>query len=305
MKYPTADRFRTALEDRLRRQAREGGLPLTRLRKDVVFDRLLARLLIAAPERWILKGGLALDYRLGDRARTTKDMDLGRQDDTATATADLMAAAALDLGDYFRYVIEQSDVLSGLHDGTAVRYRVHAELAGRTFEHVTVDIGFDAPTVYAVEFVRGRGLLDFADLESPLVPAIPLTYHVAEKVHAYTRSYSAGGRESTRVKDLVDLVLIATDRATTLTAGALRGALDDTFTRRATHRLPRAIPRPPQAWTVPYRKIATEVSLDTAIAAGHTCAVVFLDPVLTGTCAPWAVWQAEAMTWSADDLPAD
>jgi len=236
--YQTADRFRTALEDRLRRQAREGSLPLTRLRKDVVFDRLLARLLIAAPDRWLLKGGLALDYRLGNRARTTKDMDLGRQDDTAAATADLMAAA-LDLGDYFRYVIEQTDVLSDLHDGTAVRYRVHAELAGRTFEHVTVDIGFDAPTIYVVEFVRGHGLLDFADLESPLIPAIPLAYHVAEKVHAYTRSYSAEGRESTPVKDLVDLVLIATDKATTLTAGALRAALDDTFIRRDTHHLPK------------------------------------------------------------------
>jgi len=305
VKYPTADRFRTALEDRLRRQAREGGLPLTRLRKDVVFDRLLARLLIAAPERWLLKGGLALDYRLGDRARTTKDMDLGRQDDTATATADLMAAAALDLGDYFQYVIEQTDVLSRLQDGTAVRYRVHAELAGRTFEHVTVDVGFDAPTAYAVEFVRGRGLLDFADLESPLVPAIPLAYHVAEKVHAYTRSYSEGGRESTRVKDLVDLVLIATDKATTLTAGALRAALDDTFTRRDTHRLPQSIPRPPQAWTIPYRKIAGEVGLDTAIATGHTCTVAFLDPVLTDTCTSSAVWQTEAMTWSVNDHSAD
>lgn len=67
MRYPTAERFRAALEDRLRQQARTTSLPLVRLRKDVVFERLLARLLIAAPDRWILKGGLALDYRLGDR----------------------------------------------------------------------------------------------------------------------------------------------------------------------------------------------------------------------------------------------
>jgi len=77
MKYPTPDRFRTALEDRLRQSARARGLPIVRLRKEVVFERLLVRLLVAAPERWILKGGLAIDYRLGDRARTTKDLDLG------------------------------------------------------------------------------------------------------------------------------------------------------------------------------------------------------------------------------------
>ncbi|MBI2403732.1 MAG: hypothetical protein HYV20_13555 [Gemmatimonadetes bacterium] len=35
---------------------------------------------------------------------------------------------------------------------------------------------------------------------------IPLARHVAEKVHAYARTYGEG-RASTRVKDLVDLVL--------------------------------------------------------------------------------------------------
>jgi len=86
VKYPTPDRFRTALEDRLRARARDRQLPVARLRKEVVFDRLLARLLVVAPDRWILKGGLALDYRLGERARTTKDMDVGRQDTVEAST---------------------------------------------------------------------------------------------------------------------------------------------------------------------------------------------------------------------------
>lgn len=65
MKYATPGAFRTALEQRLLTAAREAGLPVVRLRKLVVFDRLLARLLIAAPDRWLLKGALALDLRLG------------------------------------------------------------------------------------------------------------------------------------------------------------------------------------------------------------------------------------------------
>jgi len=32
-----------------------------RLRKNVVFQRLLARQLAISPDRWILKGGLVLD----------------------------------------------------------------------------------------------------------------------------------------------------------------------------------------------------------------------------------------------------
>jgi hypothetical protein len=52
MRYPTATAFRRALEDRLNRRAP---------------TRLLARLLTISPDRWLLKGGLALDFRLSDR----------------------------------------------------------------------------------------------------------------------------------------------------------------------------------------------------------------------------------------------
>ena len=76
MKYATGTDFRRALETRLRTQSQRDGVPLARLRKFVAFDRLLARLLHAEPENWVLKGGLALQLRLGERARTTKDMDV-------------------------------------------------------------------------------------------------------------------------------------------------------------------------------------------------------------------------------------
>lgn len=73
MRYVTPGAFRTALERRLRDAARQTDVPLVRLRKLVVFERLLARLLLVAPDRWLLKGALALDLRLGARSRTTRD----------------------------------------------------------------------------------------------------------------------------------------------------------------------------------------------------------------------------------------
>ena len=97
MRYATANAFRTALEARLLARARETGVSIVRLRKTVVFDRLLARLLVVAPGRWHLKGALALDFRLGPGTRATKDMDLGRADDEAATTADFRAAQAVDL----------------------------------------------------------------------------------------------------------------------------------------------------------------------------------------------------------------
>ncbi len=76
MKYNSGAAFRRALEDRLRARSLQTGLPLVRLRKMIAFDRFLARLLLHQPDEWVLKGGLALQLRLGDSARTTKDIDM-------------------------------------------------------------------------------------------------------------------------------------------------------------------------------------------------------------------------------------
>jgi hypothetical protein len=65
MKYDNGSAFRRALEDRLRSMSIQTGMSLTRLRKMVAFDRYLARLLYYQPGCWILKGGFALQLRLG------------------------------------------------------------------------------------------------------------------------------------------------------------------------------------------------------------------------------------------------
>jgi hypothetical protein len=173
MRYVSAAAFRTALEQRLLNQSREAGTSLVRLRKTVVFDRLLARLMKVAPERWVLKGALALDFRLGARTRTTKDMDLARQDDEKAATADFISAQAVDLDDHFVFVIERGKNLGERTEG-AVRYHVRAELAGKVFEEVVVDVGFSDPLPEAVDRLQGPDLLSFADIEPVEVPAVPL-----------------------------------------------------------------------------------------------------------------------------------
>jgi hypothetical protein len=63
MKYTSAPAFRHALEQHINRVQQEHGLPHVRIRKLIVFDRFLARLLAASPEGWVLKGGVALGLR--------------------------------------------------------------------------------------------------------------------------------------------------------------------------------------------------------------------------------------------------
>ncbi len=293
MRYATAGAFRTALEQRLSSIADKTGVPLVRLRKLIVFDRLVARLTVAAPNRWVVKGAVALLFRIGPEFRTTKDMDLARQDNEEAATGDLIAAQSIDLGDHFAFAIERTKKLDSLSDATAVRYHVTAELAGRTFEDVTLDVGFGDPFIADPELVRGPDLLSFADIPPAEVPALPIEQHVAEKVHAYTRMY--GGQPSTRVKDLVDLVMISS--LFTFEAGRLRRALTATFGARATHDLPEGLPSPPTEWRIAYRKIAAEMHLDPDLSVGFQQVRDFLDPVLAGAIQASAHWDPTDRTW--------
>src|SRR5712692_10621166 len=111
MRYTSAAAFRQGLEAQIRLRSQRSGMSIVRLRKAVTFDRLLARLLEVAPDRWLLKRALALDFRLGAQARATMDMDLVRYDDADAATADLVATQDRDLGDYFVFSIERTDRL--------------------------------------------------------------------------------------------------------------------------------------------------------------------------------------------------
>jgi hypothetical protein len=72
---------------------------------------------------------------------------------------------------------------------------------------------------------------------------LPLPQHIAEKVHAYTRKYGASGCESTRPKDLVDILLIAGSEQ--LAAVSMREALEATFEQRDQQSLPSRLPAPP------------------------------------------------------------
>ena len=91
---------------------------MQRVRRQVAFDRLLARLFHAAQPRtlpWILKGGYAMELRI-KAARTTKDIDLTmrnafssseKKDDKKNLAVleKLQEAAAFRSDDFFVYTI--------------------------------------------------------------------------------------------------------------------------------------------------------------------------------------------------------
>jgi len=260
--YATTAAFRIALETRLKTTAQSEGVDLQRLRRQVSFDRLLARLFYSPDTPWLLKGGYAMELRLR-MARTTKDIDLSLPTNVASEwkgqiLEHLQIHAARDLKDFFVFAIGQPMMeLDAAPDGGA-RYPVTASLAGRVFTKFHLDIGMGDAVIPPTERLEGRNWLSFAGIDSVKFVAISKEQQFAEKLHAYTLPRPDG--INTRVKDVVDMALLL--QIGTLDRQLLRQAVDTTFALRNTHGLPDLLPEPPVLWEVPYRTLAAECGLD-------------------------------------------
>lgn len=146
MTYQTAAAFRRALETRLVAESTKTGTPLVRLRKLVAFDRFLARLLQAYPHDWLLKGGLALQLRMGEHARTTQDVDVLLTLPRAAVHNAVMHALSLDLADWFVFVVRPaSTALPGPTPDGGHRFFITALVDRRTFQVTFAAHGADAP----------------------------------------------------------------------------------------------------------------------------------------------------------------
>jgi predicted nucleotidyltransferase component of viral defense system len=262
-KFKTSADFRKSLESRLKTMATEKGENLQRLRRKVAFDRLLARLFFSEEQSFFLKGGYAMELRL-KTARATKDIDLtslkrlkGENDLLSSMILEeLRMLAQQDLGDFFVYRI--GEALAHLDNAPygGARYSVTALLDGKVFVRFQLDVGADA-VVTRTETMQGTDWLGFCGVPSPVFAMISVEQQFAEKLHAYTLPRLE--RPNTRVKDLVDMVLLAKMRS--MDFEVLKEALRLVFKVRQTHSLPRQIDMPPQAWEVPYNELAKECAL--------------------------------------------
>lgn len=120
---------------------------------------------------------------------------------------------------------------------------VVARIDGREFETVLLDIGLDKTSGLAPVELSLPAMLSFADLPTVKIPALPIEWHLAEKVHAYTRRYGPDAdTPSSRVKDLIDIALITASLS--VEGEQLRLALDSVFETRDRQSLPVRLPVP-------------------------------------------------------------
>jgi Nucleotidyl transferase AbiEii toxin, Type IV TA system len=280
--YATAGAFRRALEERLKRASLTEQIDPNRLRRQVSFDRLLARLFREEPAPWVLKGGYALELRF-KAARSTVDIDLTVQRVAPSAGGDenqvvremLQSAADAPLGDWFEFTIGPPvmDLTAAPYGGA--RYPVEARMDERIFARFHLDAGIGDAVMQPLETIVCRDWLGFAGIESSRVRVIAREQQFAEKTHAYTLPRNAA---NSRVKDLVDMALLI--GAGGLDKRRILDALHLTFERRGTHDLPAGLIPPPADWQIPFRALAEECGLPADVAAVFAGVQEFLEEVL-------------------------
>lgn len=270
--YATASAFRTALESRLHEGALRDGVDLQRLRRQVAFDRFLVRMFDSSSpiaDGWVLKGGYALELHF-HMARSTKDLDL-----TVRSAADslqgsialrerLQLAASVELPDFFTFHVGEEMAELNQAPAGGARFPIDARLDGRTFVKFHVDLGVGDEVLEPLQRIEGEDWLRFAGIPPVVVPVLSVEQHWAEKFHAYTRPRDT---PNTRVRDLVDLVLILEHE--TLAAERVSVAIDATFRRRGTHPVAGRVHEPPRAWATPFAALATECHLRHTLDTAH------------------------------------
>ena len=267
MRYRTDNDFRKALEERLRQRAEKESQPITRLRKRVVFERCMVRLQQSPNSPWVLKGGFALELRLGNMARMTNDMDLTADLDLfeadttslTTVSARLREDLQKENEDWFKFILAENRNEQLPTQGVKTfRFTVEARLDGRIFEAIKVDVGIGDPLIPPIEEIEASDLLSFAEIPIARIRATSPAQHFAEKVHALTRPFN--DRINTRVKDLADIMLLLNQGLPD--PHAVRQCVHEVFSARATHVTPSRIDTPPLTWASSYSAMAKELILN-------------------------------------------
>jgi len=143
MKYASAAALDRAITDILLRQVGGDARRYQQLRREVAFERVLARLVAEDPEMWLLKGGVALDYRLRE-ARSTLDLDLSSSVDITAFQEKLVRATAIDLGDFFDVQLS-GEPSRPVDEVETYRFGLDVRLNNRTFMKVSIDVDFADP----------------------------------------------------------------------------------------------------------------------------------------------------------------
>ncbi len=295
--YASPEAMRQAVLAHAGNVARKNSqLSVHELLRRFAYARLLARLFVHEPERWVLKGATGLLARLPS-ARHSLDVDLWHDvDSLEQAERAVERAAGIDLRDHVRFRVgdwkRHIDANRPLAR-TSVLCRIGQRPLIPPFG---VDIVTGPPPPLSPDAAPPLRPLQLPGLlEPPHIRLFPLACSVADKLAATLTTH--GGRPSTRYRDLVDLASIAITQR--LAARELYVAIHHEL-------LGQRLPIPDEfglpdadAWRAGYAKQSAGLPHLRGVGFDEALALVkaLLDPVLQGR--REGTWRPEARGWES------
>jgi Nucleotidyl transferase AbiEii toxin, Type IV TA system len=249
---------RRALERRITNAAKERGTTAARLRRLVGFA-VICETLSEAVARGIIpvffvKGGVAIELRLGLLARATRDLDIG----LCAPPNELLSAfdSALDVG-FGDFRMRRRGEARELDSGTLV-LEVSLEYVGRPWGTVEVDLAPATP-YSETDAVSPIALSELGLAPPRSVPCLAIPAQIAQKIHALTEP-EPRGRPNPRARDVLDVLLL---QRVEIDHAAVRAACEGIFAERATHAWPIYSFDFPPAWRGTLTELAREVRYNT------------------------------------------
>jgi hypothetical protein len=201
-----------------------------------------------------LKGGAAIELRLRSNSawtpRASKDLDTTYRGAFDQIDAAVRSALAEDYqGFSFRL---QDDGEFPRHR----RYIVSVSYQGSSFSRVKLEVSAYEGILRPTELVSAPSLQGFGFEGPDVLPCLPLTKQIAQKLHAVTEMPEAG-RRNDRFRDLVDVVLLSTLEPA---SPILREVCEETFSARSKHAWPPSVTAHDH-WVEPLERMAVDLGL--------------------------------------------
>jgi len=215
---------------------------------------VLERSAASGHPHFIIKGGVALELRLRDRARATKDIDVVLRHPDADLARTLERALTGDPYQGFSFRRKREPLLL---DNGVVNMEFAVSYRGGVWASIAVDIARAESSESEVEWLKAIPLTEAFGVTGPdALPCLPLRLHVAQKLHGMTLPPRPGKRNE-RFRDLIDLLLMETLVAD---YDGLREACEAVFHSRGTHSWPPSLDLP-EHWIEPVIRLAQELNL--------------------------------------------
>lgn len=172
------------------------------------FHRLLCRVFSDPSSRFLLKGGQSVLARTVD-ARTTRDIDLlSMSGGLEEAVEDLKRLSAVDLGDFVTFSFAEMKPIKTedeYRSGANVRFHVH--LGNKKLQDISIDLVVDDIPQTHFETLVPADRIEVRDISTCAYRVYPVESSLADKLCAIMERYQ--GRPSSRLKDLIDIVIYA------------------------------------------------------------------------------------------------